>query len=422
MPDTMRDPIDEFLNFNRPFAQRHPELYRVKVARMAEGPFPFFRGTFHLYARDVIEKVCQPVPALLPVGLEMPLVGDIHSENYGTYKAADGTVCYDINDFDEATTGRVGFDLCRLATSLFLASRQRGDSLADATLLVLTAVQAYTESLPRFVKKGKSYAVSTTSPSACAAVDDVVRQASEVKRTEFIGKLTEKGKSGRRLVRSAHFFNLPDQERDQALRLLRDYAARRPEPPTKDFYQVEDACGRVAGIGSMGRLRYAVLVHGKGSAEARNLILEFKEARPTAYDIYRQRQTDAKAVAERAEAVIAAQRRAEAACNPHLGFAVDEGMSFQVRELGPHDIRLDFRTIKNVSMLQKVAAVQAAILARSHAQGASSAVGMVDPLADMNDPDVYAQRILCFALAYSDQVRQDWTKFVGNRADIEALH
>src|SRR5947199_10005629 len=50
----MRDPIAEFKEYNLALARRNPELLRYKVARMAEGPFPFYRGTFHLFARDVL--------------------------------------------------------------------------------------------------------------------------------------------------------------------------------------------------------------------------------------------------------------------------------------------------------------------------------------------------------------------------------
>lgn len=417
----MRDPIEEFLTYNRPFAHRHPELYRVKVARMADNPFGFFRGTFHLYARDVLDKVCYPVPALLSGGIEMPLVGDIHSENYGTYKAGDGKIYYDVNDFDETTTGRVGFDICRLATSLFLAANERESSLAESVQLVLAAVTTYTEALTRLFKKGKEYVVSDAAPSGCAAIDDLIAAAAARKRTEFIQKQTEAGKEGRKLLRSAHYFNLPDDERRQALRLLADYVAQVEPAASESFYHAEDVCGRVAGVGSMGRLRYAVLVSGKGSAEARNVLLEFKESRPSAYDLYRQRQNDAAALIQRAETVIAVQRRTQVASNPNLGFAVDGGMSFQVRELSPHDLRLELKPIKNSAMVEKVANVQATILARCHAKAASGAVGMIDPLAELSAPELFRQRVLTFSLAYADQVRQDWTTFVGKRADVEAL-
>src|SRR5437899_9106878 len=99
----MRDPVAEFQAFNRAFARRNPELLRFKIERMSASPFAFFRGTFHLFARDSIEKVFDLRPVVAGERPEIDLVGDIHTENYGTYKAADGKVHYDINDFDETT-------------------------------------------------------------------------------------------------------------------------------------------------------------------------------------------------------------------------------------------------------------------------------------------------------------------------------
>src|SRR5262245_38621610 len=118
----MRDPITEFETYNRAFARRNPELLRLKVDRMAGSPFAFFRGTFHLFARDILDRFFDTGPRVTGTEMELDLVGDIHSENYGTYQANDG-VHYDINDFDETTRGRFDFDVRRLTTSLVLAAQ-----------------------------------------------------------------------------------------------------------------------------------------------------------------------------------------------------------------------------------------------------------------------------------------------------------
>jgi uncharacterized protein (DUF2252 family) len=417
----MRDPIAEFKDYNRPFARRNPELLRFKVARMAAGPFAFFRGTFHLFARDLIDKVGEAVPVLPRPGAEMDLVGDIHSENYGTYKAEDGPVVYDINDFDETTRGRFDFDVCRLATSLFLASRERGDSLADAVQVPLACLTAYTEAVSRFLKKGKepAVAVSDASPAHCPPVDELIRSAAAAKRPAFIEKITEVVQGHRRLLRSRHYFNLPDPEREQALRLVEDYRGRNAKVGDKGFFAVEDVCGRVSGIGSMGRFRYVALVAGKGSREGRNVLLEFKEARPSAYDILRQRETDAAALAGRAERVITVQRQSQVSSSPYLGFAVDGGMSFQVREIGPHDARIDSKALPTPAALQGVAKVQAGILARTHARASARTVGLPHPLDQLDDPDAFNQRVMAFVLAYADVTQQDWKRFVAQRAELE---
>jgi uncharacterized protein (DUF2252 family) len=418
----MRDPIDEFMRFNRPFALRNRELLRLKVARMAESPFAFFRGSFHLFARDVLDKVCEPVGLPASTAGELDLVGDLHCDNFGTYQADDGAVHYDINDFDETTQGRFDFDVSRLSTSFFLASRERGDNLQDAVLVCLAFLDAYVEVVHRFLKKGKDpeLDVSERAPSGCSSVDDQVKTAVSQKRTEFIGRLTEVKNGGRRLVRSLHYFNLPAEEREQAVRLVQDYRRRMPEPPTPDYYEVDDVCGRIAGIGSMGRLRYALLVHGKGSREARNVLLEFKEARPSAYDVYRQRATDAAALQGRAERVIRVQRESQAASNAYLGYALDGDKSFQVRQLGPHDSRVDTKALRKSNRLEGVSQVQAGILARTHARAAMRAVGVTNALAELVNAEAFCQRMLAFSLAYAGLVQRDWMRFVGQRAELES--
>src|SRR5262245_35146993 len=258
----MRDPVAEFRRFNRPFALRNPELMRAKIARMAEGPFPFFRGTFHLYARDVLSGAGGIRALLAPGVAEMDLVGDIHAENFGSFKADDGRCHYDVNDFDETTTGRFDFDVCRLATSHFLAARERNDPLPRSVETTLGAVLAYAAALRRWVGKTKPANLDLTDkrPTGSPAIDRLLTASAAAKRPAFIKKLTEMQGKRRVIRRSAKFYNLPDDQREQATRLVADFRARQGGEHKDEVWRVEDVCGRVSGIGSMGRLRYAVLL------------------------------------------------------------------------------------------------------------------------------------------------------------------
>lgn len=416
----MRDPVAEFMDYNRPFVSRGPELVRLKVARMAASPFAFFRGTFHLFARDVLDKGCEALPLLITGGAELDLVGDIHSENYGTFKAADSRVHYDVNDFDETTRGRFTFDVARLATSLFLAAREAGLPIDQAVPLLVAFLQTYAAEVRRLVKKGgPGLDAAEGSPSGCKAVDDFVAEKAAAKRPAFIEKLTEHDGKHRRFVRGRQYYNLPEDQAAQARRLLDDYRRRDTVPGDDAYYAVEDVAGRVAGIGSMGRFRYAVLIAGKGTKEGRNVILEFKESLPSAYDTGRRRDTGAEALRGRAERVVAVQQRSQAAGSAFLGTAADGGLSFQAREIDPHADRIDFKKLKGAAGVAEVASVQARILARIHARSAAGAVGPTNPLAELEDADVFCQRVLAFALAYADLAAHDYQLFVGRRADIE---
>src|SRR3954452_13875919 len=79
-------------------------------------PFPFFRGTYYLWVRRWAGAAggLADAPAVLAVG-------DLHLENYGTWRDADGRLCWGINDFDEADRLPYTNDLVRLAASVRIA-------------------------------------------------------------------------------------------------------------------------------------------------------------------------------------------------------------------------------------------------------------------------------------------------------------
>ena len=414
----MRDPIQEFMDFNRPFARCNPAMVRFKIARMAEGPFAFFRGTFHLFARDVLVKVHDPLPLFSAEGPELDLVGDIHSENYGSFKATDDVVHYDVNDFDETTTGRFDFDVCRAAVSWFLAAREGGDVLADAVTATLAGVAAYIETVTRLVKKGKApdLDVSEARPSGCGPVDELVPAGAAAKRPAFIGRLTERRRQGP-----------PPAAVAALLQPARRRARPRPSgcwpttciagrrPPIKGYYNVEDVCGRVSGIGSMGRMRYVLLISGKGSGGRPQRAAGVQGGAAVGLRPLPPARRRRGGFAARAERVIAVQKLSQAASNGHLGFAVDGGLSFQAREIGPADARVD-----------------------THSLNIAGAPGRGDPGAGpvpahprplrparrrpsqtrwpAADADAFCQRVLCFALGYADIVHRDWSRFAGTRA------
>lgn len=90
-----------------------------KRQKMAEGPFPFLRGTYWRYAETIL--VDCPEIAKTPSILA---VGDIHAENFGTWRDAEGRLVWGVNDFDEAARMPYATDLVRLATSLVLAAHE----------------------------------------------------------------------------------------------------------------------------------------------------------------------------------------------------------------------------------------------------------------------------------------------------------
>lgn len=87
-----------------------------KHRRMVAGAFPFLRATFfrwpELWARELPGETSTR---------RVISVGDLHIENFGTWRDADGRLAWGINDFDEAHPLPWTSDLVRLATSALLA-------------------------------------------------------------------------------------------------------------------------------------------------------------------------------------------------------------------------------------------------------------------------------------------------------------
>ncbi len=95
-----------------------PADLATKHARMAEDAFCFLRATFYRWM--------QLFPALCPELAETPAVlavGDLHVENYGTWRDTEGRLVWGINDFDEAFPLPYAVDLVRLAASACLVIR-----------------------------------------------------------------------------------------------------------------------------------------------------------------------------------------------------------------------------------------------------------------------------------------------------------
>jgi hypothetical protein len=88
----------------------------LKHEQMRSEPFPFLRATYYRWAQiwaEVTGDIARAPRALA--------VGDLHVENFGTWRDIEGRLVWGINDFDEAWRLPYTNDLIRLATSALLA-------------------------------------------------------------------------------------------------------------------------------------------------------------------------------------------------------------------------------------------------------------------------------------------------------------
>ena len=206
---------------------------QLKHRKMAADPFTFLRGTFYRWLQ-VWPEVCDT----LQDGPKVMAVGDLHLENFGTWRDAEGRLIWGINDMDEACELPYSHDLVRLATSARLALRlkQLEVSLRDASDAIL---DGYRSSLKR---GGRAIVLAERNTWLAQIAIDVLHDPSEF---------------------WARLHALPPMRHASAQRIIR---ASMPNAVTE-----LRIARRVAGVGSLGRPRFVGLGLVGGSAVAREI-------------------------------------------------------------------------------------------------------------------------------------------------------
>jgi hypothetical protein len=93
-----------------------PADLRKKHEAMAEAAFPYFRATFYRWMQLWSERK-EPWAHTS----EVLAIGDLHVENFGTWRDIEGRLVWGVNDFDEVYPLPFTLDLIRLAASAHLA-------------------------------------------------------------------------------------------------------------------------------------------------------------------------------------------------------------------------------------------------------------------------------------------------------------
>lgn len=255
------------LQFNQ---GRQRDLLELKLENMCKDAFVFLRGACHLFYDE------WPLKSALNDTPRVWLCGDLHLENFGSYQGENGLVYFDINDFDEAVLAPCTWDLARLLTSLLLG-------IGAKKQVALALGQVYLDAYCQALAAGRAYWIERE--TATGLVRELLDTLRARRRKDFLNKRTKvKGKQRRFRIQPEHVRPASDEVRAQLESFFKTWTPP-PEilalnlPP--DFFKLQDVARRVAGTGSLGVERYALLVEGLGSPQ-HNYLLDLKEARPSA--------------------------------------------------------------------------------------------------------------------------------------------
>jgi len=389
----MTDVVDSIRNYN---AKRDPERLQRKYLAMRHDPFTFLRGTCHLFYEQL------PEAKWLAKAPPVWVCGDLHLENMGSYKGDNRLVYFDLNDFDEGALAPASWELVRLLTSVHMAAGSLHLSDAQADHLCRDFLDTYAAEL----RSGKARWVERD--MATGMVGDLLQGLRGRLRPPFLDSRTiRKGKHRSLRIDGRRALPVTDKQREKVVALIDSMASREDTPR---FYRVLDVARRIAGTGSLGVDRFAILVEGKGSPDG-NYLLDLKQARPSSLVPH----LDVRQPAWRtdAERVVAVQARMQA-ISPAFFRAVDMGRkSYVLRGLQPSEDRLalaDWRgkLERLEGVLQTMGKLVAWAQLRSSGRDGSATA---DQLIAFGEKRRWQDLLLGLAKSCTRQVQRDWKSY-----------
>jgi len=373
-------------------------MVKLKYEALKESPFRFFRGTCHLFYEDLPEK------SFILKSPKAWICGDLHLENFGTFKGDNRLAYFDMNDFDEAVLGPCLLDVVRLCTSIFLAADLVKIEVADCRKLVKILLQNYAGNLTAGRIKYMEHR------TAKGFVRELLDHASQRTRIEMLKQRVKFAKTGVSIKHDElKAFAATKDVQHKVKKALGLWAKENSGNP--GFYKVLDVANRATGTGSIGIERHLVLVAGKGEPDGYYL-LDIKEADlPTPLHFLKLKQPKWKTEAER---LIGIQQRVQAASPAYLNTIKLGKKWFVMKELQPLEDKVDFNLLqKDTSKFAQLVTDMGAIVAWNNLRsGGRQGSAIADDFIRFgNNLHKLEDEIVSYAEAYANKTVKYWQEF-----------
>jgi uncharacterized protein (DUF2252 family) len=395
---------------------RDPQLVALKYQKMQEdkSAFTFLRGTCHLFYQD------WPTATPLNTAPLTWICGDLHLENFGTYKGDNRLTYFNINDFDEAALAPCTWELARFLTSVLIAAQSLDLDESSALMLCDRFLQSYTLALTT----GQARTVERE--TATGMVKDLLVSLKRRDRKSFLDERTTLKKGQRTLILDSKHTAISTDEKNRLIDFMTQWRLQQLDP---EFFKVLDLTHRSAGTGSLGVRRYALLVEGKGSPD-QNYLLDLKAQSNSALAPYLKHPQP---IWENpAQRVASVQQRIQGMPPALLDTITFGGESFLLKELQPTQDRLSLKQARGeVNRFEKVMTTMGNVVAwgqlRSGGRQGSADSGCVTALKELAIADdlitfaqdsSWHQPLLAYARAYSHQVKPDYRSFCKALAEV----
>jgi len=390
----MPDLIDRIKKFNE---NRIPDIVKLKYEAMSQNAFSFFRGTCHLFYEDLAKVKSFPSSPFTW------LCGDLHLENFGSYKGDNHLVYFDLNDFDEGILAPASWEIVRMATSIIVGF----DSLGfDAGVAKQTA-ELYLNTYAETLKTGK--AISIDPRIAEGIVCTFLTAVEKRKQKQLLKRLTvrKKGKLG--LLLDEKHLKIDKPLKKDLEQFVSDWIGK-GKYACYDF-EVLDSVFRIAGTGSLGVRRYLFLLKSQNT-KGKYLFVDMKQALESSLQPYiKATQPQWESEANR---VVAIQKRMQNVSPALLGATIFKDESYVLKQMQPTADKIVFSVLKDrYDDIDEVVTDMAKLTVSAQLRsGGRQGSGIADSLIEFGNNSQWKNNLLDYALGYAEQVKKDYQAFL----------
>jgi uncharacterized protein (DUF2252 family) len=378
-----------------------PDKVSWKYQCMTENLFRFYRGINPVFYEDLFKD-----REAIPHSPQTWICGDLHVENFGSYKADNGLTYFDLNDFDDSILAPVAWELVRMLTGIFVAFDALKIKQDKAMRMAALFLKTYSDTLA----KGKAQYIEPK--TAKGIVCTFLSHAAKRRQTDLISKKAVRHKNKLQLrIDGEKHMKLEKPLRLKLEKHLQKWILQNNDGPY--HYRVRDVIFRVAGTGSLGVKRYLFLL--QSTLQKKNyLFLDMKQATPSCLRPYiRIKQPEWKSDADR---VVSVAERMQSKGAALVSSTLFEGDSYVLEEMQPTSDKINFQLIKDryrdvYQVIDDMALLTASAQLRSSGRHGSA---IADKMMEFGNKTSWQQPLLDYSAAYAKKVKQYYREFVND--------
>jgi uncharacterized protein (DUF2252 family) len=414
--------VSQIYSYNHPFAATDSTDLATKMSTMTADAFDFYRGTDHIFYQDMLTL---PASSYTTTQTGYTWIGgDAHIGNFGAWQDSSGNNVFSVDDFDEGYLGQYVWDLRRLATSMVLAGRVNGVADSDITTAINTMVGAYVSEMNTFMGSSAELSFQLKNGNTSGAVQTTISNSKSDTRATLLSKYTQVTSGVRSFqtiantlvtVNSTTYNNIAAAMNSyiSSIASSKQYAA--------SYYQVKDIRQKLgSGVGSLGKLRYYVLIEGPSTSTSDDVILELKQETTSAVAEVDNGQLPAADYNNNEGNRVAMTAKAQTLNADVLtGYATINGLTYYFHEKSPFEEDFDYTQLTSAGKLNTAATYLGQALASAHAISDQDYNSTIVPYSidkqvssAVTSTSGLESEISTFAFNYAAQVNLDWQSFV----------